>query len=236
MRLEHVWEKYADEIEFNYSIISEFIGDHGSKLVYEPDSTIISRGDFPQYVYFLIDGVAIGLRDYEDGRDYSYFQVDKTNGNIGLLEVLSRKHKYIATITSLTKVTLIRIDSATVYELIMSNTSLLRRCSVLLAEDLYNRSGNDGIFYHFKGIDRVRYYLVRYYEMNIRPTETIQIHESYNDIANQIGVSTRTVGRSIKQLKLLKEISSPNRTLTMSREQYAQMKQNVSTKHSTISD
>ena len=47
----------------------------------------------------------MGLRDYEDGSDYSYFQVDKTNGNIGLLEIMSRREQYIATITCLTKVT-----------------------------------------------------------------------------------------------------------------------------------
>lgn len=228
MKLEQLWGKYAAETEFNYAVISGLLGDHGTTLEFEPDSVIVSRGDFPHHVYFLIEGVAIGLRDYEDGKDYNYFQVDKTNGNIGLLEVLSRKKKYIASITSLTKVTLVRVDSAIVYELIMSNTSLLRRCTVLLADDLYNRSGNDGIFYHFKGIDRVRYYLVRYYEMNKKATETITINDYYKDIANQIGVSTRTVGRSMKQLKDLNEISGSDRTLTMSDEQYRKMKQNIS--------
>ncbi len=227
MKLEKSWEKYAAETEFNYSVISDLLVGHGTKLVFEPNSTIVSRGDFPQHVYFLIDGVATGLRDYEDGRDYSYFQVDKTNGNIGLLEVLARKHTYIATITSLTKVTAIRVESAIIYELIMSNAVLLRRCSVLLAEDLYNRSGNDGIFYHFKGIDRVRYYLVRYYEMNKKEAETIRINDYYKEIASQIGVSTRTVGRNIKQLKNLNEISSFNRALTMSHEQYKKMKKNM---------
>ncbi|MEI3611907.1 hypothetical protein [Pseudogracilibacillus sp. SO30301A] len=105
---------------------------HFSQLLlpYSERLFIISRGDFPNHVNFLIDGVAIGLRDYEDGKDYNYFQVDKTNANIGLLEVLSRKKKYIATITSLTKVIQVRVDSAIVYELIMSDTSLLRRCTV----------------------------------------------------------------------------------------------------------
>lgn len=159
-----MWEKYAVETEINFSVISDYIGEYGTEFVFKPNSMIISRGDFPDNVYFIKEGIAVGLRNYEDGRDYSYFQVDKTNGNIGLLEVLSRKEQYIATITCLTEVTAVRIDSAFVYELIMSNLSLLRRCSVLLAEDLYSRSGNDGILYHYKGIDRIRYYLIQYYE------------------------------------------------------------------------
>jgi len=227
MNLERMWEKYSAETEFNYWTISKWIEGYGTRLKYDPNTVIISRGDFPQYVYFLVDGIALGLRDYEDGKDYSYFQVDKLNGNIGLLEVLARKDKYVATITSLTKVELIRIDSTIVYEQIMSDLSLLRRCSVLLAEDLYNRSGNDGIFYHFKGIDRVRYYIIRYYETNRINTETIQLKEHYNDIANQIGVSVRTVGRSMKQLKELSEISSKQRRLFVSYEQYKKMNQHI---------
>src|SRR5699024_6997384 len=141
--LEKLWEKYAAETEFNYTTIAQLIEGHGTRITYEPDNVIVSRGDFPQYVYFVIDGIAVGLRDYEDGRDYSYFQVDKLNGNIGLLEVLARKDKYIATITSMTKIQLMRVHASVVYEKIMTDISLLRRCSALLAEDLYNRSGND---------------------------------------------------------------------------------------------
>lgn len=229
MKLKKMWEKYDAETEFNFSVISDFIDEFGTEVVYEPNSVIISRGDFPNYVYFVKKGIAVGLRDYEDGNEYYYFQVDKTNGNIGLLEIMSRRERYIATITCLTKVTAVRIESALVYQLIMSNISLLRRCSMLLAEDLYSRSGNDGIFYQYKGIDRVRYYLIRYYEnsKNSRVMGSIYINDYYKDIANQIGVSIRTVGRSIKQLKELNEITISNRKLTMSKRQYIKMKHSI---------
>lgn len=229
MNLKKMWDKYANETKFNFSIISEFLDEFGTELVFEPNSVIISRGDFPDYVYFIKAGTAIGLRDYEDGSDYNYFQVDKTNGNMGLLEILSRREQYIATITCLTKVTAVRIDSALIYRLIMSDLSLLRRCSVLLAEDLYSRSGNDGIFYQYRGIDRVRYYLIRYYENNSKGdgTEFIYIKDCYKDIASQIGVSIRTVGRSIQELKKLDEISSVNRKLMLSKQQYHKLKKHI---------
>lgn len=157
------------------------------------------------------------------------FRWSKTNGNIGLLEVISRREKYIATITCLTKVTLIKVDSAMVYQLIMSDISLLRRCSVLLAEDLYSRSGNDGLFYHYQGIDRVRYYLTRYYEDKAmkQATDSIYIGDYYKDIASQTGISLRTVGRSIQKLKALDEITGLNRKLMMTKQQYIKMKQHI---------
>lgn len=108
----------------------------------------------------------------------------------------------------------------------MSNLSL-RRCTVLLAEDLYNRSGNDGIFYHYKGIDRLRYYFIRYYENNRGQTDSVSINVYYKDIASRLGISVRTVGRSIKQLKQRNELSSTDRKLTMSKQQYAKMKQSI---------
>lgn len=229
MKLKRVWDKYADETKFNFSIISEFLDEFGKEMVLKPDTVIVSRGDFPTHVYFIKEGVATGLRDYEDGKDYNYFQVDQTNGNIGLLEVISRREKYIATITCLTKVTLIKVDSAMVYQLIMSDISLLRRCSVLLAEDLYSRSGNDGLFYHYQGIDRVRYYLTRYYEDKAmkQATDSIYIGDYYKDIASQTGISLRTVGRSIQKLKALDEITDLNRKLMMTKQQYIKMKQHI---------
>ena len=229
MSLNKMWEKYANETEFNFLVISEFINEFGTELVFEPNSVIAFRGDFPSHVYFLKEGIAIGLRDYEDGSDYNYFQVDEKNGNIGLLEVMSRKEQYVATITCLTEVTAVRVDSALIYQLIMSNISLLRRCSVLLAEDLYSRSGNDGIFYKYSGLDRVRYFFIKCFENSeeSKATGSIHINDYYKDIANQIGVSVRTVGRSIKQLKELDEVSSFNRKLTISKRQYTKMKRSI---------
>ena len=119
---------------------------------------------FPQEVFFILEGTAAGIREYADGNEYSYFQLDKSNGSIGLLELFARKDRYVATIVSLTKMKLMKINSEVVYGAIMEDVSLLRRCTVLLADDLYQRSGNDGILYYFQGIDRVRYYLTSYYE------------------------------------------------------------------------
>ena len=100
---------------------------------------IVSRGEFPHWIYFILEGTVTGIREYADGNEYSYFQLDKQNGSIGLLEILARKDRYIATIVSTTKVKLLRIEAEVIYEAIMEDKSLLRRSMSLLAEDLYQR-------------------------------------------------------------------------------------------------
>jgi hypothetical protein len=61
---------------------------------------------------------------------------------------------------------------------------MLRRCLTLVSDDLYKRSGNDGIFYYLDGLDRVRYYFVNYYDAHKKETDDIvTVEAEYQDIA-----------------------------------------------------
>lgn len=225
MELQEAWKKYRDETVFNYSIVPEALKRKGERMKAGPRTMIVSRGEFPRNVYFILEGTVAGIREYADGNEYSYFQLDKNNGNIGLLEILARKDRYVATIVSVTEVELVRIDAALIYETIMQDISLLRRGTALLADDLYKRSGNDGILYYFQGIDRVRFYLVSYYEEHAGETETDQVIvcAEYQDIASSIGMSRRTVGRNLQKLKACHEIGSFRKKTTISEKQYRRM-------------
>lgn len=230
MELLDAWNYYKDETVFNYSVLPDEIKNKGETFIFEPKQQIITGGDFPRYIYFILSGTAAGIREYVDGNEYRYFQLDATNGCIGLLELLARKDQYIATIISLTSVTVVRMDSAIVYAAILSEISLLRRCTSLLAQDLYQRSGNDGLFYYFQGIDRVRFYLVTYYEEHRTEQQTsdkVFVEVQYQDIAKRIGVSVRTVGRNLQKLKENKEITSWKKKIFISKKQYRMMMDHI---------
>lgn len=89
---------------------------HGEKIKFSPKSLIVSRGDFPQSLFFIMSGTAMGIREYSDGNEYSYFQLDHTNGSIGLLELLARRESYVATIMTTSELTAIKINAEDVYE------------------------------------------------------------------------------------------------------------------------
>ena len=229
MDLRKTWEKYREESTFNYSVLPESLKNRGECVEIEPKTLIVSRGAFPQEVFFILEGTAAGIREYADGNEYSYFQLDKSNGSIGLLELFARKDRYVATIVSLTKMKLMKIDSEVVYGAIMEDVSLLRRCTVLLADELYQRSGNDGILYYFQGIDRVRYYLTSYYEEHKaeQTSGKVIVLAEYQEIASSIGVSVRTVGRNLRKLKEGQEIGSFRKKITVTEEQYRKMLNNL---------
>lgn len=220
MKLEEVWKKYELKSTFNLSILPESIKKQGVLIKYAPKSVIVLRGEFPQYIYFIQSGTALGTRNYTNGNEYNYFQLDQNNGNIGLLEILARKEQYIATIVSMTEVEVLRIESAVIYDLVMSDMELMRRCTTLVAQDLYMRSGNDGLLYYFSGLDKVRFYLVDYYDKHRDGKEKVIVYSEYQEIASHIGVSIRTVGRSLKKLKEGGEILSVNKRVVLTEEKY----------------
>lgn len=222
MRLEELWEKYSPTSQLNYSALPEEIRNRGTVLHYNPNEIVMNRGDFPAYIYFIISGVAFGSRNYNDGNNYFYFTMNHSNGCPGLLEILAHKSKIIATVVAATDLTVLKIDSAIIYEYLMTNIEMLYNCTFTVAEDLYKSSGNSGLLYYQQGIDRVRYYLVQYYLLNYETSsDPLVVKPDYQTIASNIGISVRTVVRSIQKLKQLGEVSSCKRKITISAQQYA---------------
>jgi len=219
MDLEELWKRY-EEKPFNLMSLPTNLIECGERVVFQPNKIIISRGSLVEYIYFIQFGKAIGTRDYADGNEYNYFQVDQTDGNIGILEILAKKPRYVATIVSITEVEVIKIRSAIVYEYIIKDDKVLRQCITLVAQDLFRISGHDGILYYLSGIDRVRHYLVKYYEENKDNSDKVIVYSEYQDISKKIGVSIRTVGRSISKLKENGEILSHNKKIILTENIY----------------
>ena len=62
-QLKALWEQYsATHHGFNLSVLPEEIKKHGVRITYQPQSVIVSRGTFPEYIYFIESGTALGTR------------------------------------------------------------------------------------------------------------------------------------------------------------------------------
>ena len=215
------WAYYMSYTDFNYTVLPECLKKQGKHLVFQPQNILALCGEFPEYIYFIKSGTVLGQRTYADGNEYKYFRLDSSNGNVGLLELFARKDRYVATIICLTEVEALRIPSADFYEYVMGDVEMLRRCLTLVAKDLYHRSGNDGLYYYMNGTDRVRYYLINYYTTHCLPgQQQLEIRAEYQDIAAEVGISIRTVGRSMQKLRERGESLSDRRHVFLTREKY----------------
>lgn len=227
MNLEELWKQYGSYNQFNLETLPPDILSQGVRLTYASGSVIISRGDFPGYIYFIESGVALGTREYNDGNNYYYFRITRETGSLGLLEVLAREPRSIATVVASTEVNVLRISSAVIYEYLMQHVDMLYNCTYIVAHDLYQRSGNDGILYYQQGIDRVRYYLVQYYMLHADGSDSLAVQPDYQTIASNIGVSVRTVVRSVSKLKESGEITVFKKKVSISREQCGRMQEAI---------
>lgn len=104
----------------------------------------------------------------------------------------------------------------------------MRKYLYLVSQDLYCRSCNDGLLYYIRGIDRVSYYLVKYYASHNYMYEKLTIPSNFESISMNIGICVRTVGRSIRKLRERGMISITGKHITMSYEQYKRMQQALS--------
>lgn len=227
MPLQELWKEYSPFNHFNLSVLPDEIKTQGVRITYQPHSVIINRGEFPQFIYFIESGTVLGTRDYTDGNTYHYFNINSEAGCVGLLEVLAHRPHTIATVIAGTAVTALRISSAVIYQYLMTHVELLYGCCFVVSNDLYLRSGNDGILYYQKGIDRVRYYLVQYYTLHAFEEDELIIQPDYQTIANNIGVSVRTVVRSIQKLKESGEITSVKKKNYISKKQCSNMLEEI---------
>ena len=71
-QLKALWEQYCvTHHGFNLSVLPEEIKKQGIRITYQPQSVIVSRGTFPEYIYFIESGTALGTRHYDDGNPCS---------------------------------------------------------------------------------------------------------------------------------------------------------------------
>lgn len=221
--LESLWSEYNEYDYFNKDILPEELLKKGTVMEFAAGSTIIAAGDFPKYVYFFVSGEAQGIRQYIDGNNYNYFTLDERNGAVGLLELFSRSMETIATIVAITDVIVIRMSSGEIYKFIMNDVELLRRCLHTVAFELYLSSGNNGLLYYKRGLDRVKYFLIEYYKKNNIQKNTVVLESDFQSIAHSIGISSRTVGRSMKQLREAHLVGRHKKKFSINYEQYRQL-------------
>lgn len=225
MTIKHLWDKYKKDTVFDYTILPEDVIKKGRVIIYEPESVILFMGDQVEHVYFIKSGVVKGIRQFDNGNDFQYFECTRKNGYVGLLELLAHKDRYAATLIAKTKVEMLQLDIASAYEYIQNNVSALRAAVYALSCDFYRLSGSTGNYFYKDGLSRIAGFLEEYYREHAQKPEKIIVYQTYQDIAGKTAVSLRTAGRSIQTLKEKGMLSSSRKKLTLTYEQYQKLKQ-----------
>lgn len=222
--LEKVWGRYDVSFGKVSDLLPQELRGQCHRLTYAPGDTIIQGGDCIRFIHLIESGIADGMKQFENGKDYQYFKLDKTNGAIGLFELFSHRQLAVATVVAKTAVDVLRIDAAQFYIHIVENQSILLRCAFYIAKELYDAAGKDGHLFYQNGLERVCYYLSSYCAANACRQDVVIVRQSYQTIANHIGVSIRTVGRAVRYLSEHDLCGHAGKFISIDRRQYERIK------------
>lgn len=222
-KLDEIWRQYDVSYHTLLELLPAQMLPRCKRIAYAPGEVIVSEGDVIEYIYFIESGIVDGMKQFESGKDYQYFKLDKVNGAIGLLELFSRQKIIIATIVAKTEVSILRADAAELYASVMDDPALLKKYAYHIAVDLYNDSGKNGHLFYQSGLERVCFYLSGYYLTNSGGQDAVVVRQSYQTIANQIGVSSRTVGRAVRYLQQNGLCGHAGKCIRLDRRQYERM-------------
>ena len=182
-------------------------------------STLMRKGEKIRYVYILINGEVKVINEFENGRMYIYARIISINF-IGELEILAGEMKHASTVEAVTDCKLLAIIAEDFARWIQADHSVLMVVCKGLAEKMYPTSSENGTIMFLSGKSKVQDYIVKQYKERRRKTEMFLLNKTRQQIADEIGISVKTVNRCIEKLKLEELIVTKKGKIHINREQY----------------
>lgn len=166
-----------------------------------------------------MSGKAYVQSEFLDGNIYQFSYLGK-GAIISDIEVLSGTYINAATLIAAEDTLVLKIPLKMFAEELKTNLDFLYHVATSVATKLYRSSYDRGTNLFKKGIYKVVLYLIRSYEMDEQEEETVKIKKTRPEISSEIGISIKTLNRSIEQLREEQKISVERGKITISEEQF----------------
>ncbi|MBT9240040.1 Crp/Fnr family transcriptional regulator [Vibrio splendidus] len=171
----------------------------------EKGEAVFYKGQTTLYAYFIEEGELIVQNPHQNGE--TYFISHMTKGSFMCdLEIISGNFINTTTVIAKTDCTLIRFPSRQFLAALKSNHDFLFMVSQKMAEKMYRESYRLGDDLYKSGVDKLRVYLVKSYREDNNGAQ-ITINKTRQVISHEVGLSIKTVNRSVKKLKEQERLS-----------------------------
>lgn len=189
---------------------------------YAPGSVIIRKGESARYVHILVKGEVNVINEFENGHIY-IFAHSLPIDFIGELEALAGEAKYAATNESFTECTTIQMTTKQFMEWIEGDHTVLLRLAKLIAKKIYPVSNESGTVIFRSGMFKLCRFIIRNYEAKPKNDDVLHIGVNRQKIAQEMGVSVRTVNRGLKKMKEDRVISIKKGKICVDKSQYIKL-------------
>lgn len=189
-------------------------------VLFKKNSIVIMKDEPAEYAYFILEGNLALQNEYADGNIYKFSDLGK-GVIISDLEVLSGKYKNAATAIAKEDTWLLRVGLNEFERELRTNLDFLYYVASHMAQKMYESSYERGVYLFKPGVSLITNYLIKYAEEEGFSEGNVKIKKKRQEIADEIGISIRTVNRAVSELKEEGIVSIVKGKIILSKNQYA---------------
>jgi CRP/FNR family cyclic AMP-dependent transcriptional regulator len=190
---------------------------------FPPQSGIVRKSYDCKYVYILLKGEVKVINEFENGTTYTIASMVPINF-IGELEALSGQSVYALTVKTITDCITLRLPFQDFIKWLESDAVMLMMIAKVLAKKMYPTSYESGNPTNHSSLFKLQSYLVEYYQKNaIQRDQPLPVKKNRQYIADEIGISVKSVNRSLEKLKEQGLVTVEKGKVHLSKEQYLEM-------------
>jgi len=189
-------------------------------------ATLLRKGEKVKYVYLLIKGEAKVINEFENGRLYIYARILSTSF-IGELEILAGEMEHAGTVEAITDCRVLAIAAEDFTKWIECDQKILMVVCKGLAEKMYPTSNENGTVMFLSSRSKVQSYIVKNYRERQKMVEPFLLDKTRQQIADEIGISIKTVNRCVEKLKAEGLVFIKRGKIYINKEQYTKLRSTI---------
>ena len=206
-----------------------FLGNASQKLTeravpcyIKKGAVLIQKGEKTDAAYYVITGKLYVQADFLDGSVYQFSYLGK-GAIIADVDILSGANINAATLIAAEDVMVLKLPLDLFIEEMKTNIDFLWYVSTGMARKMYVSSYERGMNLFKEGVDKVLLYLIREYELDEEERKVVKITKTRPVIASEIGISIKTLNRSVEKLETEKLISLQKGKITITEAQFTKL-------------
>lgn len=183
---------------------------------------IIKKGEPNKYIFISCSGKLRISNEFDNGRIYEFASV-KNIGFSGLLEFFAGKEIASSTVETMADTVLMRIRKDKFSQWINEDNVAFRKVVEMFANQMYPSILTTGVVFAHSGIYSLAQYMERHLEKDILKFGVGILSESRQGLADNLGLSLRTIYRLVLEMKNKNFINVTKRKISVDRDQFERL-------------
>jgi CRP/FNR family cyclic AMP-dependent transcriptional regulator len=169
-------------------------------IKFSKNDIVLKKDEEIKYVYILCSGTLRAINEFSNGNIYGFANINPPDF-IGSLEILAEESKIACTVESVTDSTALRISKKDFLDWFERDVYFSSTLAKTLAKKFYPTIYRNGAVFMNSAMYSLVGFILQSIEDDIKQGRIGVIRKKRQHIADELGISLRTVYRVIKELK-----------------------------------